>query len=84
VLGVLQRGIPVEGVDRRQAVVAGAGSVAAIGIEVGEERADQRRIQILEVQLEGLLAGLLVSIGQEQTDRVAVRGDRFGAGVALG
>jgi hypothetical protein len=64
VLGVLQGGVSVEGVDRRQAVVACAGTVAAIGFEVGEKCADQRRAQIVEVQLVGLLAGLLVSVGQ--------------------
>jgi len=64
VLGMLQGGVPEEGVDRRQPVVARAATVAAIGLQVGEEGTDQRRIEVCEVQLEGLLAGLLVGVGE--------------------
>ena len=64
VLGVLERGVAVEGVDGAQTGVAGAGAVAAVAFEVGEERADQRRGQVVDVQLERLLAGLVVRVAQ--------------------
>ena len=84
VLGVLQRGVSVEAVDRGQAVVARAGAVVAVVFEVGEERADQRRVEIIEVELVGLFAGVVLGEGEQQTEGVAVGRDRVGAGVALG
>ena len=84
VLGMLQRGEPVERVDRRQARIAGPGSVAPVVFQVGEERADQRRVQIIEVQLEWLLAGLLMREAEQQPPGVPVGADRLRAGVALG
>jgi len=59
VLWVAQRGVLVEGVDRRQPGVAGACAVAAVLLEVVEEGADQLRVEIVDVQLAGLFAGLL-------------------------
>jgi len=47
--------------------------------EVVEERANQRRVEIVEVQLEWLLAGLLLREGEQQPERVAVSADRLGA-----
>jgi hypothetical protein len=44
-----------------------------------EERADQWRVEIVDVQLERLLAGLLVRESQQQSERVSVGGDRLGA-----
>ncbi len=43
VLGVAQRGVAEQRVDRGEAGVAGPDAVAALGFEVVEERADQRR-----------------------------------------
>lgn len=40
--------VAVEGADRGQARVAGPGAAAAVGLEVVEGRADQRRIQLRE------------------------------------
>ena len=79
VLGISERGEAVERVDRSEARVARARTVAAILFEVGEEGADQRRVEIVEVQLERLLAGLLVREAEQQLERVAVRGDRLRA-----
>ena len=84
VLGVAQRGVPVERVDRRQPGVAGAGAVAAVVLEVVEERADQRRVEVGEVESAGLLAGLLWREAQQQPERVAVGGDRARARVLAG
>ena len=60
VLGVAQCREPVERVDRRKSRVAGSGAVAPLCFEVGEERADQWGVEVVEVQLERLLAGLLL------------------------
>ena len=50
VLGVAQRGVAEQRVDRGQAGVAGADAVAALVLEVVEERADQRRVEVVEVE----------------------------------
>ena len=84
VLGVLQRREPVEGVDRPEPGVAGPGTVAPCLLEMVEERADQRSVEIVDVELERLLAGPLVGEAEQQPERVAVGGDGLGAGVALG
>ena len=75
VLGVPQCHVPVERVDRRQPGVPGPGAVAPVLLEVGEERTDQRRVEIVDVQLTRLLANPLMSEGQEQPKRVSVGGD---------
>jgi hypothetical protein len=49
VFGVFERGETVERVDGAEARVAGAGTVAAVAFEVGEERADQRRVKVVDV-----------------------------------
>ena len=54
------------------------------GFEVGEERADQRRVEVVDVQLERLFTGLLMREVQQQPECVAVGGDRAWAGVTLG
>jgi len=51
VLGVAQRAVAVEGADRRQARVAGPGAAPALGLEVIQERADQRRVELVEIEL---------------------------------
>ena len=81
---VLQRREPVEGVDRSEPGVAGPGAVAPCLLEMVEERADQRSVDIVDVELERLLAGPLVGEAEQQPERVAVSGDGLGAGVALG
>ena len=51
---------------------------------MGDKRADQRRVQIVEVQLKRLFAGLVLGEAQQQPEGVAVGGDGVRAGVALG
>ena len=46
ILGVLQRGVAEQRVDRGEAGVAGPGTVAAFGLQVVKERADQGCVQI--------------------------------------
>ena len=83
VLGMSERGVAVERVDRPEPRVAGPGTVAPILFEMLEERADQRRVEIVDVELERLLAGLVVREGEQQPERVAVGGDRVRTRVAL-
>jgi hypothetical protein len=45
-------------VDRGESRVAGPGAVAAVFLEVVEERADQSRVEIVEVKLGWLFADL--------------------------
>jgi len=70
-------------VDRREAVVAAADTVPASVLEVLEERGDQRRVELGDVQLAGQLAGLFGGELQQQAERLAVRGDRVRARTTL-
>ena len=63
-LGVSERRVAVERVDRREPVVAGSDAVAARLLEVVEERADQRRVELVDVEFVGLLAGLVGGEGE--------------------
>ena len=51
VLWVTQHAVPVERPDRCQTGVAGPGAAPAVGFEVVEERADQPRVELAEVEL---------------------------------
>ena len=83
-LGVFERHELVERVDRRQAVVAGPWAVVTLLFEVGEERADQRRVEVVDVEIAGVLAGRGCREREQQPERVAVGRDRLRAGVELG
>ena len=83
VFGMAQRGIPIERVDRRQAGVSGAGAVAAVGLEVIEERGDGVGVEIGDVEHRRFPPATRGGEPQQQSDRVAVGGDRVRAGVAL-
>jgi len=52
-------------------------------LEVLEERGDQRRVELGDVQLAGRLAGALRGEAQQQAERQAVGGDRVRARCAL-
>jgi hypothetical protein len=82
-LGVFERCELVERVDRRQAVVAGPWAVAAVLFEVGEERADQRCVEVIDAQIARVLAGRGRGECEQQPERVAVGRDRLPAGVEL-
>jgi hypothetical protein len=49
-LGVTQHAVAVEGADSGQPGVASPRAAAAVGLEVIEERADQRRIELVELE----------------------------------
>ena len=56
VFGVVQGEVAEQRVDRGQAVVAGGGAVVPVAFEVVEERGDQRRVEVGDVQGAGRLA----------------------------
>ena len=84
VLGVVQREIGEQRVDRREPVVAGLDLVAAVVLEVVEERGDQRRVELRDVEFAGRGAGPVGGKPQQQLEGVAVGGDRVRARLALG
>ena len=81
-LGVAIGGEAEERVDRREAGVAGLDAAAAVVLQVLEERADQRGVEVLEVELRRRLAGPLLRKAEQQPEGVAVCGDGVRAGVA--
>jgi hypothetical protein len=83
VLGMLERGVVKRRADRRGSGVTGADGVRALVLEVVEERADQRRVGIVDFQAAGLFGGALGANAGSITERVAVGSDRVRAGVAL-
>lgn len=64
VLGDLERGVAEQRADGRQPGVAGSDAVASRGFQVLEEPADQRGVQVGEVQPAGELAGALAGIAE--------------------
>ena len=83
VLGMAQGGVGEQRPDRGQSHVAGPDAVAPVGFQVVEERGDRRGVQVVPVQLGGLLAGLAVHEAEQQPQGVAVGGDGARAGLAL-
>ncbi len=83
VLGVVQRHVREQRMDRREAVVAAADAVAASLLEVLQERSDQRRVELCDIQFAGRLAGPLGGELQQQPEGLAVRSDRVRARAAL-
>jgi len=55
-----------EGVDRREPGVAGPGAVAAVCLQVLQERGDHRGVEVGEAELGGLLAGLAGGEGEQE------------------
>jgi hypothetical protein len=83
VLGVTEGGIAEYGADGGEAGVAGARAVVPVAFEVVQEAADQRRVQVGDVELARLLPGAPGGERQEQAPGVAVGGDGLAAGVPL-
>lgn len=69
--------------DRCEPRVAGAGTVAPLVFEMTEEPADSGRVEIADVQARRCRPGVLVKVGEQEPERVAVGGDCVRAGVAL-
>ena len=68
---------------RGQASVAGRDAVASLLFEVVQERADQRRVEVLEFEPGGWPAGPLLGECEQQRERVAIGGDRVRADAPL-
>ena len=83
VFGVSEGGVSEQRVDRCQAGVAGADAVAALALEVVEERGDQWRVQVADVELAWRVAKTRCGEREQQLERVAVGGDRVRAGAPL-
>jgi hypothetical protein len=83
VAGVAQRAVVKEGVDRGEPDVAGAGGVAALLLEVLQKGADRRRVEVADLQLRRRRPGRPVDVGQQESERVAVAGDRVRADAPL-
>ena len=66
-----------------QASVSRAGTVVPVRFEILEERADKRRVKIVQVELGGRLAALLMHKAEQQPERVAVGADGVRTGLAL-
>jgi hypothetical protein len=69
--------------DRRQARIATANGVLAIPLKVIEEGEDERRIDVLQIEVFRRLAGVLMRKLQQQAEAVAVGRYSLWAGVAL-
>ena len=83
VFWVVQREVGEQRVDRREPVVAGRDHVVASVFEVVEERGDQRRVEIGDVQGARRLAGAFGGEAEQQPEGVAVGGDRVRTRAAL-
>ena len=83
VLGVAQRRVLEQGVDRGQPGVAGPDAVAAVVLQVVQERPDRLRVQVGDVQPGRGLARALGGEDDQHLDGVPVGGDRVAAGLAL-
>jgi hypothetical protein len=77
------RDIPKERVNRSQARVAGPTAIAALLLQVLEKSPDERGLEILGRQRRRGLAQLVGRKPDEQSKRIAVTGDRMGAGLPL-
>jgi hypothetical protein len=84
VVGCPQGGAAEQEVDCRQSGVAGGHAVFSVGPQVLEEGADQWCVQVAEVQLGGVFAGVLEGVAQQQREGVPVGGHGVWAGQALG
>jgi hypothetical protein len=74
---------PKEGSDGGQAQVARPDAGGPLRLEISEERADERHIQIVKGEDRRGLAEPRLCKGEQQPERVPVGCDRVGADIAL-
>jgi len=72
-----------QGVDGGPPVVAGGGAVVAVAFEVVQERRDERRVELGDVQGGGRLAEAFGCEGQQEPEGELVGADGVRAGGAL-
>jgi hypothetical protein len=83
VFWVTQAGVVEQGVNRGEPRIAGPGAVVTVAIQMLQEPADQGHVEVGQVQVMWLLAGLGGGVAQQQPERVAVGSDRVGAHLPL-
>ena len=83
VVGLLDGGVAAERLDHREALVAGGGRAAPLGFQPVQEPQDAGPVDVGQAQPLGWYALGVVEPGEEQLDRVSVRGDGPGRGRAL-
>ena len=81
--GMTQRCEPEERVDRREACVAGPRAVVTVAFEVLQEGTDELSVKVLQTKSRRCDTGPLLHEAEEETERVAVCGDRVLARLAL-
>ena len=83
VLGVLERAVAVERVDRSEAGVAGPDAVPSVSLRWARNAPISGASRSSRSSWKGCLAGPLVRELEQQPERVAICGDRLRAAVAL-
>ena len=69
--------------NRRQARISTAGRVAAMLLQMIQERTNQHAVQIRQRQRRWRLAQMLCCVAEQQPERVAIGSDGMGTGIAL-
>src|SRR5574337_2019783 len=82
-IGMTKGGVSEQRADRGEPSVASARAIFALVLKVVEEGADQRGIEIVDIQLGWFLARLVGGEDQQQPPRVPVRGERIRTDLAL-
>ena len=79
----LERRVAKEGMDRGQSQVAASNAQAATGLELLQERNDQRGVDLLEGQARGRPSETLMREDQELSEGVAIGADGVRTCLAL-
>ena len=79
----LERRVAKEGMDRGQSQIAASNAQAPAGLELVEERNDQRGVNLLESQARGRQSETLLREEQELSEGVAIGGDSVWTCLAL-
>jgi hypothetical protein len=80
--GLLESGEAEKGADRGEAQVARPDPDRSARLEIVEEGADERGVEIGQIEPRGRLAQSRLREGEQQPERIAVGGDGVRAGVA--
>src|SRR2546425_5305876 len=83
VFGVVEGCEVEEGVDGGETGIAGADGVASNGLEMSQKVADERGVEVVEVEAAWGLPSALVNEGEQQAEGVAVGSDGVRTGLAL-
>jgi hypothetical protein len=73
--------VAIERPDRGKARVPAAGAVTANLLDMGEEVADERGIEVLDPQLGGWFVAPLARKTKQQAERIAITRNGVGAGL---